>query len=378
MTSILDYSNLWKNTVDCCGHITSRKIVFFKKNLKQRFMMNEGQLYDLFTNDNIYYLQTYRYYRIFESCAFYDYDKMDILIDKYRMYIYEHLGGNDRRIDLIRPHVLQERILEGTCINKEYKCKDQEDSIESNHLCCLKYFLEIRQQSCDTIQYQWDEYCLIDWASWHAQLEVVKYLFEVWGYSCTYCAIDRASANDKLEVVKYLSEVQKCPCSINAINWASARGNLEVVKYLFEVVKGTCTTYAIDQACVNGQFDVIKYLFEIQNCSCTENAIDNASRNGYLEIVKYLFEVQNCSCTVNAIDLASYRGRLDVVKYLFEVQKCSCTVNAINWASWGGHLDVIKYLFEIQNCSCTEDAINRVCWSYSPDVIKYLKDNVLK
>jgi len=282
---------------------------------------------------------------------------------------------------------------------------------KNGQLDVVKYLFGIRDNvSLDTVEI----------ACEYGHCDIVKYLSETCGVSCTNNVLKSACKNNYYDIVKYLYEVQQKYCSKCGLVIACENGSMDVVKYFFEemsdecygnslnktCVDKRCDNYYADQACVHGQFDVVKYLFEEQqkkcskfiidptfkrghyDCikyvfetqheSCTYESMQHAIRIGCFDMVVYLFEVQKIDCTNNDVDIACENGYFDIVKYLFETQKKNCTKKGIDLACENCHLDVVVYLFEIQHKSCSPNVINTVCIKGHIDIVKYLLEKQQK
>ena len=98
------------------------------------------------------------------------------------------------------------------------------------------------------------------------------------------------------------------------MNLASSEGQLEVVKYLYEIYHSDVETKdhnrntPINNASENGHFEVVKYLYETYHADVETKSreyeltpMNNASINGNFEVVQYLYETCHAKITEKTI-----------------------------------------------------------------------------
>ncbi|KAJ3268264.1 hypothetical protein HDU76_011457, partial [Blyttiomyces sp. JEL0837] len=154
-------------------------------------------------------------------------------------------------------------------------------------------------------------------------------------------AWDAALDNGNLKSIRFLCEKFKSDMPKHVVDLAVKYrfANLDCVKLLCELcldVDGIVTTDAMDEACQCGDLIVLKYLHYNRKEGCTTNAFDLASGEGYLDVVRFLHGNTREGGTVLAMDLAASNGCLKVLKWLHENRKEGCSKNALDGAAREG------------------------------------------
>jgi len=128
------------------------------------------------------------------------------------------------------------------------------------------------------------------------------------------------------------------------IDIASKHNHLKVIKWLHINNYNGCSTFAIDIAACNNYLEIVKFLSNNRLEGCSTNAVDCAAKHGHLDMVKWLYYNRGEGLTTYAIDFAARNGDCKMVHWLYSNTFCGYTDLALLWALKYNHIDMIKLL----------------------------------
>ena len=120
-------------------------------------------------------------------------------------------------------------------------------------------------------------------------------------------------------IILHELELDELPNIPGLIDWASKHGHLGIVKNLTSI-GAEYTTLAMDLAASRGHLKIVKYLNGI-GATFTTDAMDLAASGGHLEVLDFLGSL-GATFTTDAMDWAAGGGHLEIVKFL-ELRKCN-------------------------------------------------------
>jgi len=222
--------------------------------------------------------------------------------------------------------------------------------LSKGNMKMLKYLESI--PSYDIIIFQHD----INAAAASGNIEMVKYVEHTYNINVDKDGLSNAIKRGQLEMVKWLIDDDKREfknVSLIKIGYymddAAESGNIEMVKYLYEVYQLPVNQRGINLAVRKGKLEMVKYLQSeaVGGLKVNQIGINWAAGFGHMEMVKYL-ESENVDLKVNeeGLILAFNYGTLEMVKYLLSALNYDINENMIYDAIAHNKLEIVKYFIQ--------------------------------
>eukprot|EP00953_Heterococcus_sp_UTEX-ZZ885_P015807 8906-Heterococcus_DN1.PRE.9 len=132
-----------------------------------------------------------------------------------------------------------------------------------------------------------DRWRVQHWAGWHANVETLIVLHEIYGMQWTEAVSRGAAESGDVDKLRWLLDEQHCPQAEDICDHAAMSGNTEALEWFRErgcmFTANTCAKAVL----VENDIEVLTYLHSA-GCEWDESTMTNAARHGDIGVLQLL------------------------------------------------------------------------------------------